>query len=323
MKWISVKIYTSKDGIEPLSGRLYLIGVGGVQIEDADDFNEFIDTCSPHWDYIDESLEYMKTVDTSVSTYLTDDDAGNELLSLIRETVSAMRAADTEHRFGSLRIEVEGRDDSEWVDNWKKYYKPFSVGSRLLVVPSWETVDNPENRTVLTLDPGHLFGSGTHHSTRMCLEQLDSCIGGGERILDLGCGSGILAITALLLGAKEAVCVDIDASAPNVVGENLALNGIDSERCRVLVGNVLDDQSFTEKIGNNFDIVIANIVADVIIGLSDKVFEYIKKDGLFIVSGIIEEREASVSDAIVAAGFVPEKVIHQGGWSCLSFRYRG
>lgn len=317
MNWLSVKIYTTSEGIEPLCGRLYLLGAGGVQIEDADDFNEFVETCTPHWDYIDESLEYMKNCETSVTVYFTDDEAGAQQLSLIRDGVNAMRSIDTEGIYGSLRIEVDGRDDAEWVNNWKQYYKPFAVGERTLVRPEWEKAENPDGRVVLTMDPGHLFGSGTHSSTRMCLGQLDKRIKGGEKVLDIGCGSGILAILALLLGAERAVCVDIDASAPKVVGENAALNGILPESYLVMVGNCLDEETLPEKIDDDFDIVLANIVADVIIGLAEKAFGYVKEGGLFICSGIIEEREGQVLGALEAAGFITEEKVHDGGWSCI------
>ena len=317
MKWLSVKIYTTTEGIEPLCGRLYLLGAGGVQIEDASDFNEFIETNTPHWDYIDESLEHLKNCETSVTVYLTDDEAGMAQLSLLREGVSAMKAADTGGIYGSLRIEVEGRDDSEWVDNWKRYYKPFTVGERTLVRPEWESVEDTGGRTVLTMDPGHLFGSGTHSSTRMCLGQIDKLIRGGEKVLDIGCGSGILAILALLLGAERALCIDIDAGAPRVVSDNAALNGIAPGRYSVMVGNCLDESTLPEKIDDDFDIVIANIVADVIIGLAGSAAGYVRAGGKFICSGIIEEREGAVLDALKAAGFTLLDTVHDGGWSCL------
>ena len=320
MKWISVKIYTSRDGIDPVTGRLYCLGVNGVQIEDAADFEEFIETKTPNWDYIDESLEYLHTCETNVTAYLTDDEAGANQLALIRESIGAMRAMDTEHLFGELRIEVEGRDDEEWVNNWKQYYKPFEVGERVLVCPEWEKPVESTERVVLTLNPGHLFGTGTHHSTRMCLERLEKYVNGGERVLDLGCGSGILAILALLLGAKDATAVDIDAAAPRVVGENMELNGIEPERCRVLVGDVLDESGFSEKIGENFDIVVANIVADVIISLAPAAFSHARSGGIFITSGIIDEREEPVRQAILSAGFELLETTVQGGWVCMVFK---
>lgn len=320
MKWISVKVYTSREGIEPVCGRLYCLGIGGVQIEDSADFEEFVESRQPHWDYIDESLERLRDCETSITAYLTDDEAGLNQLALIKESIGAMRAADTQGALGDLRLELTDRDDAEWVDNWKKYYKPFTVGERLIVRPEWEPVENPEGRVVLTLDPGHLFGSGTHHSTRMCLEQLEKAVTGGESVLDLGCGSGILAILALLLGAGKVTAVDIDAAAPSVVAGNMALNGLAADRCRVLVGDVLDESTMSEPVGEGYDIVVANIVADVIIGLAPAAFERLRKGGIFITSGIIEEREEQVAKAITAAGLTVERREHQGGWSCLVCR---
>ncbi len=317
MKWLEVKIYTSREGIDAVCGRLYCLGVGGVQIEDSADFEEFIETRTPHWDYIDESLERLRTCPTTVTAYLTDDEAGLTQLSLIREGMTAMRAADKEQTFGELRIEVDGRDDEEWVNNWKKYYKPFNVGERVLVRPEWEQIEDAGGRVVLTLNPGHLFGTGTHHSTRMCMEMLEKNISGGESVLDLGCGSGILGILALLLGAENVTAVDIDAAAPGVVGENMELNGIAPERCRVLVGDVLDDSSMSGPVGENYDLVVANIVADVIIALAPAAAQRLRDGGIFITSGIIEEREWQVAEAIEAAGLTILHREHQGGWSCL------
>lgn len=316
MKWISVKIYCSRDGIEPLCGRLYCLGVGGVQIEDSADFEEFIETGRPHWDYIDESLEHLRSCPTSVTFYLTDDSAGADQLALIRESVGAMKLLDSEGLFGELKLELMSRDDEEWANNWKQYYKPFELGERVLVRPEWEEVENPGGRKVLTMNPGHLFGTGTHHSTRMCMEQLERAVSGGERVLDLGCGSGILSVLALLLGAQSAVAVDIDAGAPGVAYENLALNGIDRERYDVYVGDVLSENDINEKIGNNYDIVVANIVADVIIALASAAFSYTRPGGMFITSGIITPRAQQVADALESAGFSITENIERGGWTC-------
>lgn len=317
MKWLEVKVYTSREGIDAVCGRLYCLGVGGVQIEDSADFEEFLETKQPHWDYIDESLERLHTCPTTVTAYLTDDEAGMNQLALIREGMAAMRAADREQEFGELRIEVDGRDDEEWVNNWKKYYKPFNVGERILVRPEWEQIEDAGGRAVLTLNPGHLFGTGTHHSTRMCMEQLEKAISGGEKVLDLGCGSGILGILTLLLGADSVTAVDIDAAAPGVVSENMELNGLSMDKCRVLVGDVLDDSTMSEPVGEGFDLVVANIVADVIIALAPAAAQRLREGGTFITSGIIEEREYQVAEAIEAAGLTIRHRGHQGGWSCL------
>lgn len=320
MKWLEVKIYTSREGIDAVCGRMYCLGVGGVQIEDSADFEEFIESRQPHWDYIDESLERLHTCPTTVTAYLTDDEAGMNQLSLIREGMTAMRAADKDQVFGELRIEVDGRDDEEWVNNWKKYYKPFNVGERILVRPEWEQIEDAGGRVVLTLNPGHLFGTGTHHSTRMCMEQLEKAVNAGDNVLDLGCGSGILGILTLLLGAESVTAVDIDAAAPNVVSENMVLNGLSMDKCRVLVGDVLDDSSMSGPVGEGYDLVVANIVADVIIALAPAAAQRLREGGTFITSGIIEEREWQVAEAIEATGLTIEHREHQGGWSCLVCR---
>lgn len=320
MEWIAVKIFTSRDGIEPLCGRLYCLGVGGVQIEESSDFEEFVETNTPHWDYIDPSLDYLRTCETAVTAWLTADEAGYNQLALIREGVAAMKAMDAEGSFGALRIELTNRDDQEWANNWKQYYKPFKLGERVFVRPEWvdfsECAAEAEGRVVLTMNPGHLFGTGTHHSTRMCMERLEKAVKGGERVLDLGCGSGILSILALLLGGDKAVDVDIDAGAPGVVAENMALNGITAERCEVVVGDVLDKSTLSAPIEGQFDIVVANIVADVIIGLAGAAYAYTRDGGTFITSGIIEEREEPVAQAITAAGFRINETVHEGGWTC-------
>ena len=316
MEWIAVRIYTTKEGIEPLCGRLYCLGVGGVQIEESSDFEEFVETNTPHWDYIDPSLDYLRTCETSVMCWLTADEAGHNQLALIREGVSAMKAMDSEGSFGALRIELTNRDEEEWANNWKQYYKPFELGERIVVCPEWEQVSGTENKVVLTMNPGHLFGTGTHNSTRMCMEQLERHIKGTERVLDLGCGSGILSVLTLLLGAQRATCVDIDASAPEVVAENMQLNDIEDYRFRVLVGDVLDESTMSEPLGEPYDLVVANIVADVIIALAGAAYEHTREGGTFITSGIIEEREQPVQQALEAAGFVIEETHHDGGWTC-------
>lgn len=316
MNWLKVKIYVSRDGLEPLCGRLYCLGVGGVQIEDAADFEEFIETGRPHWDFIDESLEPLRSAPTSVTAYLTDDEAGVQQLALIRESVEAMRILDKNGAFGELRVEVDGRDDSEWMDIWKQYYKPFAVGDRLLVRPEWDDTAVPEGKVVVTMNPGHLFGTGTHDSTRMCMERLEALVSTGDRVLDLGAGSGILSILALILGAERAVAVDIDAGVTKVAYENLALNGINRRRYKVFVGNVLEDEELAGKIGQKYDIVVANIVADVIIPLAPAAYKYTRHGGVFIASGIIDHRADEVSAAIIAAGFDITAVHESGGWYC-------
>ena len=320
MKWIETNIYTTTDGIEPLCGRLYAVGLNGVQIKDAADFNDFVENETQYWDYIDESLEPLKTCETCVTVYLTDDADGLELLSHIRGTVAELKSLDTDGAFGRLEIELSGKDEEDWANNWKKYYKPFKLGKKLLIKPEWEQLAESETngRVVLGMNPGHLFGTGTHHSTQLCMIELEKYVRKGDRVLDLGCGSGILSILSLLLGAESAVAVDIDPAAPATATENLELNGISPERYSVLVGSVTDDAALREKIGGDYDVVVANIVADVIIAISRTAYSQTRKGGVFITSGIIGPRGEEVRKAIAEAGFEITDVHEQSDWLCIT-----
>ena len=320
MQWIEVNIYTTTDGIEPLCGRLYAVGLNGVQIKDAADFNDFIENETQYWDYIDESLEPLKTCETCVTVYLTDDADGRELLSHIRGTVAELRSLDDDNKFGRLEIELSGINEEDWANNWKKYYKPFNLGKNLLIKPEWEQLDDNEikDKVVLSMNPGHLFGTGTHHSTQLCMIELEKYIRNGDRVLDLGCGSGILSILSLLLGADSAVAVDIDPAAPVTAMENSAMNGISPERYSVLVGNVIDDAALREKTGGDYDVVVANIVADVIIAMSPTAYSLTKKGGIFISSGIIGPRGDEVREAVTGAGFEITDIHEQSDWLCIT-----
>lgn len=320
MQWIQTNIYTTTEGVEPLCGRLYAVGLNGVQIQDAADFNDFIENETQYWDYIDESLEPLRTCETCVTVYLTDDADGRELLSHIRGTVAELKALDTDGRFGRLAIELSGMDEEDWANNWKQYYKPFSLGQKLLIKPEWETLseEEREGRVVLSMNPGHLFGTGTHHSTRLCMVELEKVVREGDRVLDLGCGSGILSILSLLLGAESAVAVDIDPAAPETAMENLRMNGIAPERYRVLVGNVIDDEELRAEIGGGYDVVVANIVADVIIAMSTAAYAQTRRGGTFITSGIIGPRGEEVRAALTAAGFTIVDVQEESDWLCIT-----
>lgn len=318
MNWIKTRIYTTTEGIDPLCGRLYAAGINGVQIEDSVDFNEFIENEHQYWDYIDESLDHLRDCETSVTVYVTDDMAGSEQLALIRESVNAMKSIDENGAFGRLEIETEGVCEDDWANNWKKYYKPLELGERILIRPEWEQIEDTHGRTVLSMNPGHLFGTGTHHTTQMCMLELDKVVKGGEKVLDMGCGSGILSILALLLGADNATAVDIDPAAPDTVGENLSLNAGCEDRCRVLVGDVTNNAALRDEIGKNYDLVVANIVADVIISISTFAYSCLRDGGTFVTSGIIAPRADEVRQAVEAAGFTIVGTREQSDWICFT-----
>lgn len=302
MKWLQLHIETTPQGLDPLSQELEDLGVEGVVIEDEDDFREFLENNRQYWDYVDEQLLQEKRGLCRLTFYLEDSPAGYTLLAAVRIALSRIKPEHPE--YGSLILSMEKTEDADWENNWKQFYKPMEIGERLLVLPEWEEASGGD-RTVLRMNPGLTFGTGSHATTRLCLQALDHLVKGGEKICDLGCGSGILSIAALLLGAREAVACDIDDKAVDVAYENAALNGIGRERYTVLAGNVLTDQALFQQ-AKGSDLVLANIVADVIIGLAPHVRGLLTEGGLFICSGIIDQRAEEVA-----------AVLQENGWNIL------
>ena len=215
---------------------------------------------------------------------------------------------------GSLDVVVEIVKDEDWANNWKQFYRPMEIGQRLLVKPSWEELPAPTDRIVLEIDPGMVFGTGTHETTQLCLAQLDEHVRPGMKVIDLGGGSGILSVAALLLGADRALGVDIDPNAVDIAYNNADENGIARDRYTVVAGNVLDDNGFVDSLGTGYDIVVANIVAGVIVPLTDIVPRLLKKGGLYITSGIIAERAQEVIDAMQRNGFTVTYTENRKDW---------
>lgn len=315
MEWLKVSIFTSSEGIEPLSGRLYGIGVTGIEIEDEQDFRDFLENNKEQWDYVDDELMEAKSGETKVIVYVSNNAAGNEMLRLIRAELAAMRSIDTDKKFGRLEFETDGLNEEDWANNWKKYYHPMEIGERVLIKPVWEELEAATDRVVFNIEPGLSFGTGSHETTQLCIESLEQYIKPNMRVLDLGCGSGILSVIALLLGAESAVAVDIDPNAVDIAYENAARNGIGEDRYKVYAGNILTDTELQKKIAENeYDIVLANIVADVIIGLSPAAKKYMKKGGVFITSGIISDREEEVKASLLENGFAIHDTRRRKDW---------
>ena len=216
--WIQASVFTTAEGIEPVCGRLYQLGINGLEIEDEADFKTFLEENRSAWDYVDEDLMEAMSGETNVKFYVTADAAGRETLQEAERTLAELKAMDTEGVFGSLRVTLADMDEEDWANNWKQYFKPLTVGEKILVLPDWETLSAPTDRTVFVINPGMSFGTGSHHTTRLCLERLETYIKPGMEVLDLGCGSGILSQVALLLGAKSATAVDIDPNAAKTDG---------------------------------------------------------------------------------------------------------
>ena len=235
-------------------------------------------------------------------------------ISHLKDQLAALRAQYPATDFGSLDVQLANVKDEDWENNWKQYYQPLPIGEKLLVVPEWLHPENPEHRVEVLLDPGMIFGTGAHASTQMCMRELERAIQGGERVLDLGSGSGILSITAILLGAAHATGVDIDPKAEDIARENAAINQIFADRFTAVTGDVIGDKAMMESLKGHYDVVLANIVADVIIPLSRVVPEFLQEDSIFICSGILNTRLPEVLDALEKNGLQILSTEQQEDW---------
>ena len=314
MEWTEVSIYTSTEGVELLCGKLLEIGINGFAVEDALDFQEFLEETTPHWDYVDDSLMSLKDAETRVIVYLPKNAQGAQTLAAVSSMVRTLKSTDSQGRMGRLEISCENLLEEDWENNWKQYYKPLRVGRRLVVVPSWEDYEKQADDIILRLDPGMAFGTGTHATTRLCMELLEQSITPGCTVLDVGCGSGILAVCSVLLGASHADGVDIDELAVKIAGENAALNQA-ADRTHFVQGDL------TDKISGQYDVICANIVADVIIRLCPSLRRFLQPGGYFLASGIIDERSVEVEKAIRDCGMYITDRREEDGWVALRCQF--
>ena len=307
MNYKQITITTNHQDIDFITAALCPLCSGFI-IDDPQDIVDFAAEKSTKWDYIDESLFGDAGRPVTVTLYLEEEDSTT--LSQIQQTLAEGGL--------SCSIAVDGVQSEDWENNWKQYYKPFTIGEHLLIRPSWEPIVNPENRVVLTIDPASSFGTGSHATTRLCLNEIDSLDCKGKTVLDTGCGSGILMTAMLLLGAQTAVGCDIEENAVNTSAENILKNQIDQSHFSVYRGDFLSNQALYDTLSaQSYDIICANIVADVLKAMCTHLLGWLKPDGTLLISGIIAERSDEVQQHYLDNGAHVEKVIHQDGWAMM------
>ncbi len=301
MDWIQITIYTTSEGIEAVSGRLLQLGIYGIEIVDEKDFKDFLEENKSIWDYVDDDLIKEKEGETCIKTYISATDP--DTLSAIKTSMAELKEYDKDGIFGRLEISLDDIKEEDWSNNWKKYFHTMEIGETLIVKPFWEEAPDTD-KMVFEINPGLSFGTGSHHTTRLCLEDIQNTVKSGDKVLDLGCGSGILSVVSLMYGAESAVAIDIDPNSMDTAYDNLKRNNLPKEKYSVIIGNILSDEELQEKIlAEKYDLILANIVADVIMAALPLVKKAIKPNGTFITSGIISDRAEEVIDTIKENGF--------------------
>lgn len=312
MNYLQMNIETLSAGQEAVSNLLIAAGVGGFEVIDPQDFQEFLDTVTPHWDYVDEELLKRQSDRTIIKVYAADNEQGLAMFKDIEHRIEDLREAPEAKLYGTLEITVSDLPEEDWQSGWKQYYKPIHV-NHLVVVPLWENYEPKDGEIVMKIDPGMAFGTGAHETTRLCLKALTKTDLAGKTILDVGCGSGILSIGGVLLGAESAFGCDIDQLAVEVARRNAALNGLES-KTGYAAGDLLS------VVEGQYPIVVANIVADVILTLLKDLHEVLLPGGLFVASGIIDDRKDELLAAIQKAGLTIENIEEERGWVAITAR---
>ena len=306
MAWLEITIKTTGDRIDSVATALTARGFSELVLEDQGEFETFLDENRAYWDYIDESLQEKLQGLSNIKLYLEDTDAAG----MARLTAAVDQLG--------LPMEVAQLPETNWEDSWKDNYPPQEVGNNLVVLPYW-LADKKTDRLPVILDPGLTFGTGAHPSTQMVMETMEEQVIPGAKCLDLGSGSGILSITALRLGASRAVGVDIDPKAENIARENAAYNGFSAPEFTALTGNVTEDRDLMARLANeNWDLVLVNIVADVIIGLAPVLPQFLTQRSILICSGILDTRLEDVTAALKLAGLTVTAVRAKEDWRCVT-----
>jgi ribosomal protein L11 methyltransferase len=321
MNYIEVKIYLSPAGLEPLTALLIGHGVSGLVIDDPREISDLAARRTGlDWDYFDESLLAAGEAyagEIGVAFYINADPGGERLLEEIKLDVMKLKGGELDGAFGETSVfgrlytESSLRSDEEWKDEWKRYFKPFRMTPRLTVRPSWEDYKPDDgNEIVIELDPGMAFGTGKHETTALCARMLEVAVRSGAAVLDIGCGSGILSVAAALMGAGSVLGVDIDDDAVAIARENAAKNGC-ADTVRIVKGDLVSGLSFSA------DVAVANLTADMIAALAQGLRAHVKAGGIFIASGILNDRRSGVLDAVASVGFRVDEILAEGDWCAI------
>ena len=306
MNWTEILVTVDTKNTEVCAAICNMAAIGGIYIEDYSDLEQG-EWDIAHIDLIDQELIDKDRTKSIIHIYVSEENNFSEAKQFITERLNA------EHI--DYNIEINGIKDSDWAENWKKFFKVTPVGERLVICPLWEEYNNTNNKTILRIDPGAAFGTGTHATTYLCLQMLDKYVKDGVSVLDIGCGSGILGVASVLLGAHNADGVDIDLTAVKVAKENAVINNVEN-RTRFIDGDL------AEKIDGKYDIICANIVADIIMRLNSNIEDYMKRDALYITSGIIDIRADEVKESFKQCGLTIVEELKKDNWYAFALKRR-
>lgn len=323
MKYIEFKVRASRQGIEQLTALFLSKGIDSVSINDPADIDDVLNKKNGYeWDYVNDDIKGILDREPSISTYFEDTPENREKIQELKIAVMMLKSKELEGLygwdvdFGRLYAEDIIVDDEDWKDKWKENFKPTRVTDKLVIKPTWEQYEASEGEVVLQLDPGMAFGTGTHETTSLCLKLIEKYLGEkpqDKKVLDVGCGSGILSIAAALLGCSEALGIDIDEDAVQVANENVELNGV-SHKVKIQPGDLIKGIDFKG------DIIVANLMADLVAELAESAKAHLEQGGVFISSGILIEKKNMVADAVKAAGFDIVEIVEDGEWCAIAAR---
>lgn len=320
MQYLEVTVKTTAQGIGLTADALTAMGYDSLVLEDQTEYEKFLEENRACWDYIDEELSKRLQGLSQIKLYLENDANALSRLEAIREEMLRLGKRHPGKNMGSLTVSAAPLDEEDWENSWKKNYPPQFVGKNLCVLPYWLSQEAAEGRLAIRLDPGLTFGTGSHPSTQMCMAALEEHLTPGSRVIDLGSGSGILSLVSLRLGAETAVGVDIDPKAEGMARENAAYNGFGEDCFRAFTGDLVKDKKALEALGGDYDLVLVNIVADVILALSPVLPQVVRRGGLVICSGILDTRLEEVRAGLEAQGLTILAQKEQEDWRCLVAR---